>query len=223
MRKSLFVTVLLTISCGLLWILFLAASHRGPVFDAGTMVHLKGGVWSDPQQPDCKVEVGPFWIDKYEVTNAQYARFRPEHTYPEQQDDFPVTNITWEEAAAYAQWIGKQLPTEAEWELAAGAPDGRLYPWGQEKRLPEITELQKVGSYRENVSPAGCYDMEGSVWEWTSDDGATPDASTAPAKILKGGWNQVQKTVVPATLQDRKNLAPQTRLAQVGFRCVKRL
>jgi formylglycine-generating enzyme required for sulfatase activity len=234
-RKSLFVTVLLTVVCGMLWILFLAATRRSPVLDAGEMVRVERGVWTDPTQPDCQVVVQPFLIDKYEVTNAQFARFRPEHQFPEQQEDFPVTNVTWEDAAAYAKWAGKQLPTEAEWQLAAGAADGRRYPWGKDRRLPRLKDAkicQKVGSSRENYSPVGCYDMEGNVWEWTSDDapvaqtGVPVQASLGVAsvqKILKGGWRQSKKTVAPARLNERITLDIQQSRPDVGFRCVRRL
>lgn len=237
MRKSLLVTVLLTIACGVMWILFLAATRQSPVLDVGDMVRVEGGAVSDPAKPERQIMVEAFLIDKYEVTNAQYARFKPEHEYPQQEEDFPVTGITWDEAAAYAKWCGKQLPTEAEWQLAAGsmAEKGRRYPWGKEKRLPKLAEAkacQKVGSYRENCSPAGCYDMEGNVWEWTSDNFPTANTvaaaddtqiAAATTKILKGGWRQSKKAVAPATIADRMPLEAQTRLPNVGFRCVRRL
>lgn len=235
MRKSLFVTVLLTIACGLMWIVFLAAARRSPVLEVGDMVRIAGGEWSDPTQPDRKRVIQPFLIDKCEVTNAQYARFQPEHTFPEHQEDFPVTGITWEEATAYANWAGKQLPTEAEWLMAAGATnltDVQRYPWGKEKRVVNLQDAkicQKVGTYRENYSPAGCYDMEGNVWEWTSDNAPIMFASNhdstvaATAKILKGGWGQSKRAVVPANLGERLTLPPQQTLANVGFRCIRRL
>ncbi|MDZ7290911.1 MAG: formylglycine-generating enzyme family protein [candidate division KSB1 bacterium] len=237
MRKSLFVTVMATIACGMLWILFLAATRRSPVMDAGDLVRVEGGVLIDSTNPGRQIVVPPFLIDKYEVTNAQYARFRPEHQFPERQEDFPVTNITWEEAAAYAKWAGKELPTEAEWQLAAGAADGRRFPWGSERRFPKTKgayELNRVGSFRENISPAGCFDMEGNVWEWTCDDfssqvsAATASTSSGPAvsssqKILKGGWRQLKKSIAPAAIKDRMTLDPQARSPLVGFRCVRRL
>lgn len=234
MRKSLFVTVLLTIACGLLWIVFLAATRQSPALEVGDMVRIEGGVWSDPAG---QTVIHPFLIDKCEVTNAQFARFRPEHTFPEQQEDFPVTGISWEDAAAYARWAGKQLPTEAEWLMAAGATnlaDVKRYPWGKEKRATDLTDAktcQKVGTYRENYSPAGCYDMEGNVWEWTSDNAslspavASADDShvAATQKILKGGWRQVKKSVMPASLGERLTLEPCRSLPNVGFRCIRRL
>jgi formylglycine-generating enzyme required for sulfatase activity len=230
-RKSLFVTVMITIACGMLWILFLAATRQSPVLDAADMVKVAGGVWTDPNQPGRTATVSPFLIDKYEVTNAQYARFQRDLQYPEYQEDFPVTGITWEEAAAYAKWAGKALPTEAEWALAAGAADQRQFPWGMEKRRLEgksAKQLGRVGSYRDNVSAVGCYDMEGNAWEWTSDDPASATAASScgevlPQKILKGGWRQLKKSAAYAAINDRMVLEAQTRSPQVGFRCVQRM
>jgi formylglycine-generating enzyme required for sulfatase activity len=231
LKKSLFVTVIVTISCGLLWILFLAASHRGPVFDANEMVRVDGGTIIDPNQSGKEIEVSPFLIDKYEVTNAQYKKFDPEHAFSEEQADFPVTNITWAEAAAYAENLGKALPTEAEWQLAAGVAKGHKFPWGMEKRGVKVKsagELHRIGSIPENVSPYGCFDMEGNVWEWTSDDMATASLNhsshVAPdKKILKGGWRQTKKTIAVASITDRKSLEAQKHSPQVGFRCIRRL
>lgn len=246
MKKSLFVTVMVTIGCGMLWILFFAATHRGgPVWDRDEMVQVEGGVMIDPSQPGREIVVSPFLIDKYEVTNAKYKRFRPEHTFPPQQEDFPVTNVTWEEAAAYARWAGKELPTEAEWQFAAGAAKGLRFPWGMEKRPVQIKsadELQRVGTYRDNVSFSGCFDMEGNVWEWTSDPdtfkmnvngksghaiaAASPNGSikvSLTKKILKGGWRQLKRSVTAAAVTDRMALEMEGRSPQVGFRCIRRL
>jgi formylglycine-generating enzyme required for sulfatase activity len=106
----------------------------------------------------------------------------------------PVVGISWYEAEAYARWAGKRLATEQEWERAArGDEDDREYPWGDEFDPSKcntseggISQPTPVGSYPGGVSPHGCYDMAGNVWEWTEslyEKGET-------LRVLRGGsWN----------------------------------
>lgn len=115
-----------------------------------------------------------FYIDRHEVTNREYQAFDPSHTYPEGQDDWPVTGVSIEEARAYARSVGKRLPTSAEWEKAARGTDGRRYPWGDafernKANLGGRDDLMPVGSFPEGASPYGAEDMTGNAWEWVDD------------------------------------------------------
>jgi formylglycine-generating enzyme required for sulfatase activity len=141
--------------------------------------------------PQHIVNLKAYWIDTYEVTNAQYKKFidatgrrSPDHfrnrTYPEGKADHPVTFVTWFDAKAYCGWAGKRLPTDAEWEKAARGTDGRMFPWGGEFDLDKANTPQRwaklgqqgdttpVGAFEAGKSPYGLYDMSGNVWEWTS-------------------------------------------------------
>jgi len=152
---------------------------------------------ADPlEKPRRTVSLSPFFIDRTEVTNADYKRFvdatrhEPpsnwkDGSYPEGKDNHPVTGVTWQDASDYATWAGKRLPTEAEWEAAARGSDGRLYPWGNEwraafgniglkardvKASEYASEIKQVGQFSDGASPVGALDMIGNVWEWTADE-----------------------------------------------------
>ena len=92
-----------------------------------------------------------------------------------------MVDVSWDAATAYCRWLSEttgqryRLPSEAEWEKAARGTDGRIYPWGNqppdERRCNfnnNVKDTTPVGSYPAGVSPYGCYDMAGNVWEWTS-------------------------------------------------------
>lgn len=145
--------------------------------------------------PRRKVVLSGYFIDQFEVTVEQWRRFasedksfkpdpqQPKEPIAENQDDFavyPATRVFWGEAQKYANWAGKALPTEAQWEKAARGVDGRWFPWGNELptdvhgvfvRLKDDTPttFNMVGSKPAGVSPFGCLDMAGNVYEWTSE------------------------------------------------------
>ncbi len=135
-----------------------------------------------------------YFIDKHEVTVARWKAFVeatgfvspweapkwPAEEEPGMYDRFPVTRVLWAEAQKYANWCGKQLPTEKQWEKAARGTDGRIYPWGNSPLTTELgvfvdlttrkrTSMQPVGSKPAGASPYGALDMAGNVYEWTSD------------------------------------------------------
>lgn len=158
------------------------------------------------------LQFNSFWMDKYPVTNAQFREFLQASNYipsdtanflkhwtggkiPSGQEQFPVVYISYEDAKAYARWAGKRLPTEAEWQYAGQANDGREWPWNQvtpvERRLETVTETLTVvhlegidstvvnlgngkpfavGSYPKGANPYGLQDLVGSVWQLTNDE-----------------------------------------------------
>lgn len=148
--------------------------------------------------PQHRVYVKGFYIDRYEVTNAQYYVFVkatdgyvpatwdyrqhpsgniwPPNTPPPGEENHPVGDVDWYDAQAYCQWMQKRLPTEAEWEKAARGIDGRIWPWGNEFDSTKTNTLESnlswsrpADSYSDGASPYGVYNMVGNVWEWTAD------------------------------------------------------
>ena len=123
------------------------------------------------EKPRHTRRVKAFLIDKYEVTNAEYKKFRSSHWFPPEKADHPVTGISWHDAGAYADWAGKRLPTEVEWEKAARGTDGRKWPWGdvfERDRCNLGSDTAPVGAYAGDKSPYGALDMAGNAQEWTA-------------------------------------------------------
>jgi formylglycine-generating enzyme required for sulfatase activity len=142
--------------------------------------------------PQQTVSLPAFYIDETEVSNAEYRQFceATGHTRPNSPDysahpDYPVSNISYEDAAAYATWAGRRLPTEEEWEKAARGTDGRIYPWGNSPWTDDIPDkMQPVISEPLRKSPYGAYNMAGNVWEWTATRYTPTPADTAGMKHL---------------------------------------
>jgi len=194
--------------------------------------------------PSHQVTLAAFYIDKTEVTNEAYKQYCdatgypvPPYwqggTYPAGEAKFPVRFVNWWEAQAYAQWQGKRLPTEAEWEKAARGTDGRTYPWGNEWNsnllVWGVPGPAEVGSHPDGASPYGVLDMAGNVWEWTSSwYQAYPGTSSTQTefgtlyKVVRGGsfggWPDRE---FDCATYHRTITRPQSRSEWVGFRCAK--
>ncbi|MGD8814098.1 MAG: SUMF1/EgtB/PvdO family nonheme iron enzyme [Anaerolineales bacterium] len=164
----------------------------------------------DNEKPQRLVYLDAFEIDRYEVVNEQYHRFiiatgrRPprywnDSDYPPGQADIPVVGVGWLDADAYCAWVGKRLPTEAEWEKACRGTDERVYPWGDtwyhdranvgvpfvepqsgmwdkawiflqaDPDGSELPGLRPIGTYPEGASAYGVMDMAGNASEWVLD------------------------------------------------------
>jgi formylglycine-generating enzyme required for sulfatase activity len=146
---------------------------------------------SDDEKPQHTVMLDAFWIDRYEVLNAQYAAcVRAESCAPPsstssssremyygnpEYDAYPVIHVSWEDARRYCEWAGQRLPTQAEWEKAARGTGGQMYPWGNEFIRDYVNadgvvgDTTAVGAYPQGISPYGALDMSGNVWEWVND------------------------------------------------------
>ena len=183
-----------------------------------------------------------FWIDKHEVTNAQYAEFvratghripicadrgkadwntwrgdRPPAGY----EDHPVVGVSSEDAAAYCQWAGRRLPTKEEWQQACQGTGRRAYPWGNAYPYPSaqlanfgrsIGTTAPVGSYTAGRSPYGALDMSGNVWEWTASGSGT-------GRAVRGGSWVNDPYAVRCTYRYYRQ--PSYRGNFIGFRCAR--
>ncbi|MCY4552505.1 MAG: TonB family protein, partial [Candidatus Poribacteria bacterium] len=240
----------------------ISSSYAGMVLIPAGEFQMGSNDGDEDEKPVHTVYVDAFYMDKYEVTNAQYKVFvdanpqwqkdqisRPYHdgnylkhwngnNYPVGKGTHPVTYVSWYGAMAYAQWAGKRLPTEAEWEKAArGGLIGQKYPWGNSMDPSKANyygnfgDTTPVGRYAPN--PYRLYDMAGNVSEWClngyarySQLFAGVDADPIPnfttirsSRVLRGGsWNSRPRFVRVA---NRLYGAPSDTHSLNGFRCVK--
>jgi len=217
------------------------------------MVYVPGGAFwmgSDTgdkyEKPRHEVNIPPFFIDRLEVTNREYALFvgatthrAPPHwrngMYDADEASRPVTGVDWHDANAYANWAGKRLPTEAEWEFAARGTDGRLYPWGNswKENVANADATSKhqiidVGTLPDGVSPFGVLDLIGNAWEWTADSIQAYPGNSLPInlsqdyKIIRGGsWKDSKETGATATYRGYLHVSDSQDYSVTGFRCVK--
>ena len=170
------------------------------------------------ETPAHKIYVDGFYIDKYEVTNAQFKKFLKatsrksllidpvdkgatynwkEDNYPEGQGDNPVVLVDFEDAKAYCEWKGRRLPTEEEWEKACRGDDGRKWSYGNEEvsgyantRETNLKWSGAVGSFPKDISPYKVFDMTGNIMEWTESQ-----YMPYPGTEMKIGFGGLEKVI----------------------------
>ena len=204
--------------------------------------------WDD-EAPEYIESVDKFYIDRYEVTNAEYEKFTydtkreepyhwPNGKVPKNKKNHPVIYVNWHDASEYCKWKGKRLPTEQEWEKAARGDSGNIYPWGNTWAINKSnhpykgsTGTEPVGSYPNGKSPYGLYDMSGNVWEWV-DSFYLPHPGNninrgeygMDKRVLKGGsWFDCLSygCGLSAPTFNRSFFTPEVKNNSFGFRCAK--
>lgn len=180
----------------------------------------------------------PFWIDVYEVTNAQFGSAASNCMQWSSSDGQPHICVNWYQSIEHCEARGARLPTEAEWEYTARGPDGLVYTWGNEFIADHAVyggntrgQAANVGSRPSGASWIGVHDLSGSVWEWVADR-YNPDyyaTLSAPAtnpqgpdtgdyQVLRGGsWCDNQTAALRGAARDGN--APIFQDGCVGFRC----
>jgi iron(II)-dependent oxidoreductase len=200
--------------------------------------------------PAHKVKIDSFYMDTCEVTNREYLQFCKEtgHKLPEFWNtdifrsgekylDYPVIGVNWSDANKYAQWAGKRLPTEAEWEYAArGGLVDKDFPngneWTNEKHKQVSTGwvnfIEPVGKY--DANGFGLYNMAGNVWEWVADRHSETYYAQSEYDNPKGPQNGSNRVIRSGSWHSgamckkvfyRKGLISNWCDFAVGFRCAK--
>ena len=203
------------------------------------------GEGDEDEIPQHEVYLDDFYIDFHEVTNAQYKMFIEATGHPEppfwhderfNKPDQPVVGVSWFDAHEYAKWVGRRLPTEAEWEKAARGTDRRIYPWGNEWTADgKVVGPRPVNTNKLDVSPYGVVDMAGNVSEWVADFYSKEYYRSAvnwrnplgpmvtgfvKLKVIRGAsWKDFSPKT--ARCADRKHNIPSMKLNFVGFRLAK--
>ena len=197
------------------------------------------------ERPSHTVHLADFFIDPFPVTNVDYLEFvratghgMPIHwargTFPMGTGRHPA-NVSWKYAVAFAEWAGKRLPTEAEWEKAARGTDERTFPWGNRFVEGErcnsnnmVGTTTPVDEFPDGRSPYGLWDMAGNVFEWCSDYYDEEYYKHSPSsnprgpqggqeRVLRGGSYQESRAGLRCT--HRRGAAETDNLDNVGFRC----
>jgi len=239
-----------------------ANSDRPGQVDPGRMAAIPAGPFlrgaddgPEDEQPARTIHLDAFLIDRHEVTIARYLRCVRAGRCGEpatatgcdwrrsDRDDHPVTCVDWTQASAYCAWVGKRLPSEAEWERAARGPSGRTFPWGEQaadcRRAVMSAEAPGCGARGAAAvgsrspagdSPEGVSDLAGNVWEWVGDwyraryyrigrDRNPTGPASGASRVMRGGsWQDDGADLRGA----RRDHAPPTfRHRDLGFRCAR--
>lgn len=212
------------------------------------------------ERPIHKLYIDAYYIDQFEATNEQYYKFwmnNRSHTPESFSEEYgigkwpdralknpkhPVIGVSWHDAVAYADWIGKRLPTEAEWEKAARGLTDNYWSWGNSFTDTEAyanswngndgydNMLAPVGNYPKGVSPYGIMDMTGNVWEWVSDWYSDTYYRQSPKRNPKGPKTGTWRVIRGGAWIDKINRCtttirlyfyPNLKTSFIGFRLVK--
>jgi len=214
--------------------------------------------FEEDETPQREIYLDAFWIDQLEITNRMFTECvdngsceHPSESGSQARTsyydnlsfaEYPVVNVNWEQAQTYCSWVGRRLPTEAEWEKAARGTQGQIYPWGNQEPTCELLNIWEsetgsancardttlVGKYPNGASPYGVLDMAGNVWEWVADwynvdsykvgpDRNPQGANTGDARVIRGGsFSESGDTVRSA---NRNQSDPFADSYLIGFRC----
>jgi formylglycine-generating enzyme required for sulfatase activity len=222
----------------------------------------------EDERPAHRVTLAAFEIDLFPVTNADFAQFlnavgprnpRGERRYDDDDLDarihraaqasgpwqadvgferHPVVEVTWLGGRDYCAWLGKRLPTEAEWEKAARGTDPRTFPWGVEQPTARraryaagYNQTSVVDAFPDGRSPYGVWDLAGNAWEWVSsiyrpypyrDDDGRENLEAGPVRSTRGGGHDSPASEITATQRGRTlSRAPQAGHHNIGFRCAR--
>ena len=181
----------------------------------------------------------PAVLDMVDRTGMPGPRYWKEGNFPAGEEDHPVVGVSWYEASAYARWVGKRLPSDAEWVKAGSWPVTlspttrmqRRYPWGDTMDRtranlwnPKCRGTVPVDQLAEGVSVGGVYQLVGNVWEWTGGDfhtgdhlGGRLDLLTSMKNIRGGAFDTYFEN--QATCQFQSGEGPLGRRHNIGFRC----
>ncbi len=225
----------------------------------GSMIEVPAGAFrmgsntgAEDEKPERDVNMPAYQIDRYEVTVGEFREFAraTNHKSSAESDgkpwnetwridnvgnrfDRPVRYVSWWDADKYCRWLGKRLPTEAEWERAARGTDGRSFAWGNEfdpSRVASSADTMPAGYFLNNGSPIGAYDMTGNVWEWVN-DWYRPDYYAQGANDNPQGPQQADQRAIrggsftngPEDMRVTRRIKDDTGRSNrdVGFRCAK--